>query len=118
MKRTAIAVRFVLPLCAAALNGQSPDPRDAHWVRLSTSDFELYTCAPEKEGRDLLRTFEQIRGFFQKASPVPVLDDFPVRVVAFESRDQFALYSPSARAAAYFSPGPRTDYIVMQDPSR
>ena len=105
-------------LLALSLRAQPGDPREAHWVRLTTSDFDLYTCGGEKEGRELLRTFEQIRGFFQKASPVPLLEDFPIRVVAFNSPDQFAFYSPSGKAVAYFAPGPRTDYIVMRDPTR
>jgi tetratricopeptide (TPR) repeat protein len=113
MKRTALFL-----LLAQSLVAQKPDPREAHWTRLTTSDFDLYTCAPEKEGRELLRSFEQIRGFFQKASPVPLLEDFPVRVVAFESKDQFSFYSPGGKVVAYYVPGTRTDYIVMQDPSR
>jgi tetratricopeptide (TPR) repeat protein len=113
MKRTSLAVLF-----AFSLQAQPGDPRSAHWVRLTTSDFDLYTCAPEKEGRELLRSFEQIRGFFQKASPVPLLEDFPIRVVAFESKDQFSFYAPSGRVAAYYAPGPRTDYIVMASPAR
>jgi len=113
MKTPAIAL-----LLALSLQAQSGDPRDAHWIRLSTSDFDLYTCSGEKQGRDLLRTFEQIRGFFEKATPVPLLEDFPIRVVAFASPDQFAYYSPNGSVVAYFAPGSRTDYIVMQDPTR
>lgn len=118
MKRILFSLLVASFVPAARLDAQRFDPRDARWIRLSTSDFELYTCAQEKDGRDLLRSFEQMKGFFQKASPVPVSDDFPIRIVAFETAGQFAFYSPSGKVVAYFSPGPRTDYIVLQDPSR
>jgi tetratricopeptide (TPR) repeat protein len=117
MKRAPLSILVSLAF-VFSLPAQVGDPRDARWIRLTSSDFDLYTCGAEKEGRDLLQSFEQIRGFFQKASPVPALEDFPVRVVAFSSRDQFSFYAPGGRVVAYYAPGTRTDYIVMRDATR
>ena len=38
-----------------------------HWTRITTPDFELYTTASEKDGRDTIRHFEQVREFFLRA---------------------------------------------------
>jgi tetratricopeptide (TPR) repeat protein len=85
------------------------------WLSIGSPDFEVITCAPEAQGRDLLKRFEQIRGFFQKASPLPLRDEFPVRIIAFETPEQFAGYAPQGRAIAYFTSSRQIDYIVMQD---
>ncbi len=85
------------------------------WLRVTTPHFELYTDAGEKAGRDAILHFEQVRDFFQKASPVHSNEDFPVRILAFNGRDQFLPYSPNAQAIAYYAPGARRDFIVMSD---
>ena len=40
------------------------------WTRITTPNFELYTTAGEKKGKETVRHFEQVREFFLKASPV------------------------------------------------
>jgi Flp pilus assembly protein TadD len=107
--RAAIAVLLAMPLGLAAA-----EPK-GQWLRFDTPDFELFTPAPERDGRDLLERFAQIRGFFQKASPVPLLETFPVRIIAFGDKEQFRPYSPRANTVAYATASRRTDYIVMQD---
>jgi tetratricopeptide (TPR) repeat protein len=109
MNRAAIAVLLALPL---GLSAAEPGER---WIRIDTPEFELFTSAPEREGRDLLARFEQIRAFFLKASPVPLLEQFPVRIIAFGAKEQFRPYSPIAQNVAYATSSRRTDYIVMQD---
>ena len=109
MNRAVIAALFLLP---GALSAAEPGER---WIRFDTPEFELFTSAPEREGRDLLARFEQIRAFFLKASPVPLLEQFPIRIVAFGAKDQFRPYSPIAQNVAYATSSRRTDYIVMQD---
>lgn len=109
MLRAAIAVLFALPLAAPA-----DEPKD-HWIRFDTPELEVFTSAPEGAGRELLERFEQIRGFFQKAAPVPPLEQFPVRIIAFAEKEQFRPFAPRAGTAAYFTASRKTDYIVMQD---
>jgi tetratricopeptide (TPR) repeat protein len=107
VKLAAIAAFLALPLCA----------KEAQWAKLTSSNFEVFTLGSDRDARDLLRVFEQIRGFFQKASPVPLLEQFPVRIVVFNSKEQFAYYSPNAASVAFFASNRKTDYIVMQEGS-
>jgi hypothetical protein len=34
------------------------------WLKITSANFELYTTAGERAGRDLVRHFEQVRSFF------------------------------------------------------
>ena len=103
--------RTVLLLLALAGSSQAAD----QWLRISSPHFELYTDDGARAGRDLIQYFEQIRGFFQKVSPVHLQDDFPVRLIAFKDKEQFLPYSPRAQVGAYYLAHPRGDFIVMQD---
>ncbi|HXJ43089.1 MAG TPA: hypothetical protein VNH18_27660 [Bryobacteraceae bacterium] len=85
------------------------------WVKVSTPNFELYTSAGEKAGRDTATHFEQVRAFFAQASPVKPPSEFPLRIIVFANPEQFAPYSPLPGAGAYFVSGPGRDYIVMRD---
>lgn len=87
------------------------------WTRVTTPNVELYTTAGEKAGRDAALHFEQIRAFFAQASPVKPPGDFPLRVIAFSSAEEYRLYTPNPRSAAFFVSGPGRDYIVMKDAS-
>jgi tetratricopeptide (TPR) repeat protein len=86
-----------------------------HWLRLTTPDFELYTTAGEKQGRDTLRHFEQVREFFLQASPVRSLGDSPVRIFLFDNESQYKSFRPSELTVAFFVATPARDYIVMGD---
>ncbi len=88
------------------------------WTRLTSPNFEIYTDAGEKEGRGLLTRFEQVRGFFLKAAPVRPPEEFPVRIIAFKSREEFSQYNPNPVAAAYFTSNAYRDYIVLPNTSQ
>ncbi len=111
MKRALILVLISLPLAKPAANGQE------QWIRIGSRNFDLFTSAQERDGRDLIKVFEQIRGFFEKASPVPLLEQFPVRIIAFGSAEQFRPYAPHALSIAFATSNLKSDYIVMQDAS-
>jgi len=84
------------------------------WTRITTPNFELYTTAGEKKGKETVRHFEQVREFFLKASPVRGSSDFPVRIVEFETAEQYQPFVPPATVAtAYFLNTPVRDYIVL-----
>ena len=89
----------------------------AQWTRVTTPNVDLYTTAGEKAGRDAALHFEQIRAFFAQASPVKPPGDFPLRVIAFSSAEEYRLYTPNPRSAAFFVSGPGRDYIVIRDAS-
>ncbi len=107
---------ILLALAAGLAFGQTPQPQSA-WIRLASPNFELYTDQGEKTGRDTILYFEQVRGFFVKASPVRPPADFPVRIIAFKNREEFSRYSPNPLVVAFYTPGQKRDYIVIQDVS-
>jgi tetratricopeptide (TPR) repeat protein len=103
--------RAALILIAAAIPAFAAD----QWTRITTPNFELYTTAGEKRGKETVRRFEQVREFFLKASPVRVASDFPVRIVEFETEEQYRPFVPaeSLASSAYFLSTPARDYIVL-----
>ncbi len=90
-----------------------PASAASRWTRVVTPQFELYTTAGEKKGRETIRRFEQVREFFLKASPVRATADFPSRIVEFATEEQFRPYQPNAGTSAYFFTMPGRDYIVL-----
>jgi tetratricopeptide (TPR) repeat protein len=86
-----------------------------HWLRLTTPDFELYSTRSEKQARDTLRHFEQVREFFLQASPVRSLGDSPLRIFLFETESQYKPFRPNEFTVAFYVATPARDYIVMGD---
>ncbi len=93
----------------------SPGTAADQWIKLSTPNFELYTTAGEKKGREAILYFEQVRSFFLQASASKRVSEFPVRIVAFRGEKQYHPYRLNDFAIAYFTRGRSRDYIVMQD---
>jgi tetratricopeptide (TPR) repeat protein len=83
------------------------------WLRLESPDFELYTAAGARTGRDILARLEQARHVFATSVPGRA-SALPVRVFVFRSAADFAPYNVRAGAAGYFAPGPDRDIIAMQ----
>lgn len=102
-------------LLALALAATTPLPVVGSWVKLKTPDFELYTSAGEKKGRDAIEHFEQVRAFFLQASPIRQTSEAPVRIIEFDSRKQYRPWAPNEFTAAYFLSTPARDYIVIGD---
>ncbi len=83
-----------------------------HWTRMASPNFEMYTTSGERDARDTLRYFEQVRGFFGEGLEHST-EKRPVRVVAFSSMKEFEPYRPNEFAMAYYQSGQTHDYIVM-----
>src|ERR1700722_7898073 len=83
-----------------------------HWIRIASPNFEMYTTSSERDARDTLRYFEQVRGFFADGLEHST-EKRPVRIVAFSSLKEFEPYRPNEFAAAYYQAGHDHDYIVM-----
>ncbi len=81
---------------------------------MKSDNFELFTTASERKGRDVLRYFEQVRTFFVQSTPGHVAAGLPVRIVAFNSGKEFEPYKPTESAAAYYVGGHDREYIVLQ----
>lgn len=87
--------------------------KDPEWIRLKTPNFELYTTAGEKKGREAILYLETIHGFYQSSfakTPPPAL---PTRVILFKNEKQYRDFSPSAAAAAFYQAGYYRDYIIL-----
>jgi tetratricopeptide (TPR) repeat protein len=84
------------------------------WLKINSSNFELFTTAGEKKGREAILYFEQVRSLFSKLSKSGHAPAFPVRIIAFRSDKEFLPYRPNEVAAAYYQAGHDRDYIVMK----
>lgn len=78
-------------------------------------DLELYTTAGERQGRETLRHFEQVREFFLRASPVRSQGDSPLRIFQFDTESQYKPFRVGESTVAYFVATPAREYIVMGD---
>jgi tetratricopeptide (TPR) repeat protein len=93
-----------------AISGVSADP----WLKLKTSNFELYTTAGERRGREAILHFEKVRDFFLKAGKLGSSSETPVRIIAFRSQGEYRPYQPAEFVAAFYQGGSSgQDYIVM-----
>lgn len=104
--RRAVVIVFLAAIPALAAD---------RWLRLTTGEFELNSTAGEKQARETLRHFEQVREFFLQASPVRSLGDAPLRIFQFTSAAQYESFRPNSFASAYYVATPAADYIVMSD---
>ena len=109
MIRAARRLALTWSLLSAVAFAAPADP----WLRIRSANFELFTTAGERAGRDLLRHFEQVRGFFLQVFGLKGADAKPVRIVAFHSAKEFQPYRPSEAATAFYHAGSEHDYILM-----
>jgi tetratricopeptide (TPR) repeat protein len=86
------------------------------WLRIQSPNFELFTTAGERNGREVARHFEQVRAFFMEAG-LGMKSGPPVRIVVFRSDKEFAPYSPNDFAQAFYLGAADRDYIVMKNSS-
>src|SRR5579862_914751 len=99
---------FVLAFVAFSLLGA-----DARWIRLKSANFEMYTSASERDARETLKYFEQVRSFFQQGMGNIPGKELPVRIVAFNSKKEYEPYRFNNFATAYYHPTATTDDIVL-----
>jgi tetratricopeptide (TPR) repeat protein len=97
-------------LLLAAAHLSAADPK---WIRMKSEHFEMYSSAGERATRDTLKSFEQVRSFFQEAIGIKEEKPIPVRLVAFNSVKEYEPYSLNEAAVAYYMPGADGDTIVM-----
>jgi tetratricopeptide (TPR) repeat protein len=98
---------------AACLPAATQDP----WLKITSANFELYTTAGERAGRDLIRHFEQVRSFFLQAFGSRLPASRPARIIAFRNEKEYQPYRPNEFATAFFQPGAAHDFIVMSSAS-
>ncbi len=93
-----------------ALHSAAAEPR---WLKVRSANFELFTAAGERNGRNAILHFEQVRNFFLKATKLRPDSQLPVRIIAFGSSKEYKPYAMNEFAAAYAASGQDRDYIVM-----
>lgn len=109
--------RISFLLAAALLFAAHPAPAAEQWTHAVSPDFDLWTDAGEHKAREAMQRFEEVRGFFAKASPLAQTGPYQIRVVAFQTQQMFRVYAYNQTVNAYFTSNPRQDFIVMQEPN-
>jgi hypothetical protein len=87
-KRSVIA-SLALAACLPAA------PQDA-WLKITSANFELYTTAGERSGRDLIRHFERVRSFFLQAFGSRLPASRPARIIAFRNERSISRSGPTS----------------------
>ena len=84
------------------------------WLKVKSSNFELFTTAGERKGREAILYFEEVRSVFAKLTKSGAAPTLPVRIIAFRSEKEYTPYRINDSAAAYYLGGQERDYIVMK----
>jgi Flp pilus assembly protein TadD len=87
----------------------------AGWIKLTSPNFELFTTANEKRGREAILYFEQVRDLFLRIRPGSLANPLPVRLIAFQNEKEYKRFRINEFASAYYMGGDTRDYIVMGD---
>jgi hypothetical protein len=98
-------------LCAALLPAAPSDP----WLRIQSQNFQLFTTTGERNGRDLVNHFEQVRAFFYEAFGSKPISARPARIIVFRNDKEYEPYRPNQSASAFYQPGSDHDFIVMRN---
>jgi len=110
-KLLSVKLRILAVLCAAALHAAPADP----WLRIQSQNFELFTTTGERNGRDLVNHFEQVRAFFYEAFGSQPIAARPARIIVFRNDKEYEPYRPNQTASAFYQPGADHDFIVMRN---
>jgi tetratricopeptide (TPR) repeat protein len=94
-------------LCWAACFASEPK-----WIRLKSTNFELFTRAGERTGRETIKYLETVRSFFAAATGPPKAG-LAIRVVLFQDEAAYHEYQPKAFAAAHYLSMDERDLIVI-----
>src|SRR5882724_6401879 len=85
------------------------------WVRIGSANFELFTTAGDRAGRDLVKHFEQVHSFFVERFKMTSDATRKARVILFRSEKEYEPYRPNEFATAFYHPGEYHDFIVMNN---
>jgi Flp pilus assembly protein TadD len=73
----------------------------------------MFTTAGERSGRETVKYFEQVHGFFVQAMGAIPGKALPVRIIGFNSRKEYEPYRLNNFATAFYHGTQTTDYIVL-----
>ena len=92
---------------------------EPNWIRVSSAHFSVLTDAGEKNGRDVILRFEQMRSVFaQLLSKTKVNMPVPLDIIAVKGDEEYARIAALQRgkpisAPGFFLAGEDRDYIVL-----
>jgi tetratricopeptide (TPR) repeat protein len=92
-----------------------PAQAATQWICLRSPNFELYTSAGEKTGRQALQVFEEVRSAFKDILGIKIPNQQPTTIVIFRDTEEFAPYRPQGNIIAYYMSLSRRDFIILQD---
>jgi hypothetical protein len=106
MKRARIVFIAALVTCASASAQQ--------WTVVQSQHFELYTSGDPGAGRAAAVFFEQVHDLFagwnaKDQKPAP-----RVKIIVFQSDEEYRQFQPNTLAAAFFMSGEAGDFIVTR----
>ncbi len=107
-------MRRILPALLLTLASAQSLPAE-QWLRVTSTNFELFTTAGEKKGREAILYFEQVRSLFSKLAKSGSGPATPVRIIAFNSEKEYKPYRFNESADAYYQGSRERDYIVMKN---
>ena len=81
----------------------------ANWIVLRTPGLELYTDASEKTARAALDRLANVRRLLPESGAEPV----PVRVMLYNSGNEFRALAPTPKSGGFYQSGPERDFIMM-----
>ena len=113
-ERQNIYFRVSVLLCLLLLGGcvTNPFANLDEWKEIQSTNFIVYTNAPEVDALDVVKELEAFRATALKIITISSLEETsPVRVYLFKSKNSFAPFRPSKNVAGYFVPG--KNYIAL-----
>jgi len=114
--RSRKCVLAVLLCLAVICQAREAEP---HWVRVSSAHFSVLTDSDEKNGRDVVVRFEQMRVVFaQLLLKNKLVSGEPLEIIALRSDDEYIRHAPVVRGQpaaqpGFFLPGEDRAYIVL-----
>jgi len=100
-----------LALLAAGILGAA---KDKEWTAATSDHFELVTTGGARKARAGILHFEEVRDFFVHALGFDPKLRQKVRLVAFDSAEEWKRFRPSESAIAFYQSGLDRDTIAME----
>ena len=110
MKLAGIALFAALATCASASAQQ--------WTIVQSQHFELYTSGDPAAGRNAAVFFEQVHDLFAGWNAKEQSSSPRVKIIIFQSDEEYRQFQPNALAAAFFMSGEAGDFIVTRNLTR
>jgi tetratricopeptide (TPR) repeat protein len=104
---------FVLCAFAAPTLARASEPQ---WVRISSTHFAVLTDAPEKNGRNVVLRFEQMRSVFSQLLNKPRINlPEPLEIIAFRNNVDYAKVRPARgqQSSGFVLLGEDRNYFVL-----